>query len=167
MSASIADRFWSRVRRGDACWEWQGAARYRGGYGKIYGASAGRPQAAHRYSWELHNGPIPDGMVVGHHCDNPACVRPDHLFVGTQADNMRDASAKGRMWKGPRKTHCAQGHEFTPENTGFSVEAVGGHRHRYCRECKNGRCRSFHHRIRRFQKRLRPSRAKTSVREWV
>jgi hypothetical protein len=64
------------------------------GYGVI--RYAGRVQKAHRVSYTLNNSPIPDGMMVCHSCDNPSCVRPDHLFLGTQQDNMDDRMAKGR-----------------------------------------------------------------------
>jgi hypothetical protein len=83
-------RFWELVAKGDGCWEWQG-------YCDRYGMFTwnGKLRKAHRISWELHNGPIPPGMEVCHHCDNKVCVRPDHLFVGTRSDNMRDLSRKG------------------------------------------------------------------------
>lgn len=76
------------------CWEWLGA-RANGGYG-LFAVQNPRRITAHRYSWELHNGPIPAGMHVLHHCDNPPCVNPAHLFLGTASDNMRDMLAKGR-----------------------------------------------------------------------
>jgi len=79
------------------CWMWT-ASCDRDGYGHLM--VAGRLRVAHRLSWELHRGPIPDGRQVCHTCDTPACVNPDHLFLGTQRDNMRDCVAKGRM---PRK----------------------------------------------------------------
>ena len=88
------ERFWSKVDRSggpDACWPWTTAGRVIDGeYGKF------RLRGAHRVSWELANGPIPDGLCVLHRCDNPPCVRPDHLWIGTKKDNIRDAMSKGR-----------------------------------------------------------------------
>lgn len=98
-SAPLEDRFWVKVRKSDGCWEWTAASK-QGGYGKI--AVGRRLMLAHRVSWELANGPIPDGLLVCHTCDNPPCVRPDHLFLGTQTDNMRDAVRKNRGIGGPR-----------------------------------------------------------------
>lgn len=89
-------RFYSRVERGNGCWLWSGH-RSADGYGKLtIGRSA---QLAHRVSWQLHHGPIPAGLRVLHRCDNPPCVNPDHLFLGTQADNVRDMHAKNRARK--------------------------------------------------------------------
>lgn len=88
-------RLWAKVQKGDGCWEWTGSRR--NGYGRI-GIRDPKPRllSVHRLSYEMHFGPIPDGMHVCHHCDNPSCVRPDHLFLGTHSDNMRDKVAKGR-----------------------------------------------------------------------
>lgn len=87
-------KFWNNVATGEGCWEWQ-AARNPTGYGHLNGQSGGY---AHRYAWELANGrSIPPGMCILHRCDNPPCVRPDHLMLGTHRDNIRDAIAKGRM----------------------------------------------------------------------
>lgn len=88
-------RFWMNVRSSkDGCWEWSGSLDNHG-YGKI--GIAGRTPRVHRFSYELHYGKITGGLFVCHRCDNPKCVRPDHLFLGTNTDNMRDAFAKGRL----------------------------------------------------------------------
>lgn len=105
----MEDKFWPKVRRTDGCWEWIGA-RYRNGYGFINIRKPGKAttKGAHRISWEIHNGPIPDGLVVCHRCDNPPCVNPLHLFLGTATENMRDMSAKGRALfgdKNPTRKH--------------------------------------------------------------
>jgi hypothetical protein len=89
---TIEQRFWRKVRLGSGCWEWQGARNPR--YGHIH--TDGRNIAAHRYAYELAYGPIPKGTVVMHTCDNPGCVRADHLKLGTQADNLADCRRKGR-----------------------------------------------------------------------
>jgi HNH endonuclease len=109
---TLADRFWAKVdTQGDLfdCWRWT-AAVDRKGYGTIrYGGRGSILAKAHRLSWELHFGEIPVGLHVLHRCDAPACVRPDHLFLGTNYQNIEDALAKGRrdyprtakgQWKG-------------------------------------------------------------------
>lgn len=85
--------FWRKVNKTDTCWNWTGFCNEDG-----YGLRRwhGRKVYAHRFSWELHNGPIPAGLKVLHHCDNPPCIRPEHLFLGTQQDNIKDMDAKGR-----------------------------------------------------------------------
>lgn len=93
--ASVETSFWLRVRKGEGCWEWSGW-RAGSGYGQIKVNK--RIESAHRLSWILHHGAIPKGLIVCHHCDNPPCVRPDHLFLGTYSDNVRDAMHKGRMF---------------------------------------------------------------------
>lgn len=93
---SLADRFWSKVSVDDGgCWEWQGS-RDHFGYGVLSGSRIQSSVKAHRVSWELHNERIPDGQWVLHHCDNPPCVRPDHLYVGTATDNARDRASRQR-----------------------------------------------------------------------
>jgi hypothetical protein len=101
----FVERFWSHVdKQGPApahlpelgsCSEWIAAVNKEDGYGVLTNGDGGI-QYAHRYSWELHYGPIPDGLWVLHHCDNTICVRPDHLFLGTAADNVADMLTKGR-----------------------------------------------------------------------
>lgn len=94
----IKDRLLARVNR-DApggCWLWQASVQ-RNGYGQIGGGGkSGGMKNTHRVSWEVHRGPIPEKMQVLHKCDVKTCVNPDHLFLGTQADNLRDMDAKGR-----------------------------------------------------------------------
>ena len=99
----FADRFWDKVDKTttpDGCWEWVGS-RTRKGYGLVAMSRYGTSQYAHRIAWMLFNGDIPRcedprGFFVCHHCDNPPCIRPDHLFLGTNLDNMKDMYAKGR-----------------------------------------------------------------------
>jgi hypothetical protein len=94
----LAERFWEKVLKADGCWEWTGCRGGKATSGKHYGGLSvrGRMVKAHRISYELHYGDVPDGLCVLHRCDNPGCVRPDHLWVGTRSDNARDAVRKGR-----------------------------------------------------------------------
>ncbi len=97
---SIPDNFWSNVLKTDSCWLWQ-AGTFRSGYGRFL---VGKKRVrAPRFAWELTFGPIPDGFEVCHNCpggDNPLCCNPDHLFLGTHDDNMKDMVAKGRSARG-------------------------------------------------------------------
>ncbi len=88
------ERFWPKVdRSGDGCWEWQGFVNA-GGYGRF--RIGDHHHQAHRAAWMLLAGPIPDGLFVCHHCDNPRCVRLSHLFLGSPLENMQDRDRKGR-----------------------------------------------------------------------
>ena len=95
-------RFWRRVQKTDACWIWQGLLTP-GGYGRL--KRNGRMVFAHRAAWEMLIGVVPESLFVLHNCpggDNPRCVRPDHLWLGTLADNNRDRKSKGRSATGDR-----------------------------------------------------------------
>ena len=101
----VEERFWKYVNKTDTCWLWTGAI-HNSGYGIINtGGKNGKAKRAHRISWAIHYGPIPDGMCVCHHCDTPACVNPEHLFLGTRDDNNQDMKRKGRY----NHTRCARG----------------------------------------------------------
>jgi hypothetical protein len=97
-AAPVADAedFFSRTTERGGCLEWSGVTDA-SGYGRC-----GDSILAHRMAWEFTHGPIPAGLHVCHHCDNPPCVNPEHLFVGTHQDNMRDRDAKGRQPRGER-----------------------------------------------------------------
>ena len=92
---SLEERFFAKVNKDapDGCWEWTASMRVRDYGGFVF---YGENMLAHRASWIIHNGDIPENMCVLHKCDNPTCVNPDHLFLGTQADNVTDMCVKGR-----------------------------------------------------------------------
>lgn len=96
----LSELFWRRVKKTRGCWLWTGA-KTRGNYGELVHV-VNRKQTgwrAHRLSWVLNKGEIPDGLQVLHRCDNPPCVNPEHLFLGTQHDNITDMWLKGRQAK--------------------------------------------------------------------
>lgn len=120
-AAAVRPRFMSYIEPppyGNACWLWTGALQSER-YGCLAVREGGRRMSirAHRIAWELFRGPIPAGLNVLHACDQPRCANPEHLFLGTQADNIRDCVMKGRNRGRPPKTHCSKGHELTSANT--------------------------------------------------
>lgn len=123
--ASPLDRLHARmVQAKSGCWEWTGASDGRRGYGMI--SYQNQRWSTHRLMWALTNGPIPDGMHVLHRCDNPPCMNPDHLWLGTALDNCHDKLAKGRANHPPKREFCQRGHSE------WYVEKDG---HRQCRGC--------------------------------
>lgn len=129
----ISERFHRRIEKTSECWNWTGGKSERG-YGRMH--IGRKPVPAHRVSLFLETGLWPpDGKDVCHHCDNPSCVRPDHLFVGSRSENMKDASKKGRInFAGleagrHRKTHCRRGHALEGDNLKIRPKD------RLCRQC--------------------------------
>ncbi len=123
--------FWDKVEIINGCWLWMASRRSPKGYGQV--VRYGKPQSAHRVSWELANGPIPKGLCVLHKCDNPPCVNPSHLFLGTPKDNADDSIRKGRRGS-LLKTHCSSGHEYNEANTYWYW-----YHNVWCRQCKTCR----------------------------
>lgn len=151
---TLEERFWQKVRKGHGCWMWLGAHHPKDGRGILQ--VDGKPTYAPRLllEWTLGR-PLSPSEFALHHCDNPPCVRPDHIYLGTHADNMRDMRDRYRSYRSVRtpaeraaisarqraywrvhipplalRTHCPKGHEFTPENT---YRAKKGSR--ICRAC--------------------------------
>lgn len=137
----FVDNFWNCVQKSHeyGCWTWTDKFD-RKGYGRW------RKTLAHRESWRRAHGEIPDGLWVLHHCDNPPCVNPAHLYLGTVVENVRDMVDRRRNYIPPRRTHCAEGHELIGEN----LRIAGKLREVWlCRMCDNKRSAERQRQLRR------------------
>lgn len=149
--------FYAKINKSpDGCWEWSGSLQTRGnprrgggrrmGYGQFGVRYADKNKKkgtllAHRLMWILIHGEADDSMVICHHCDNPKCVRPDHLYMASQSQNVRDSVGRGRHAMANR-THCPSGHEYSAENT-LREKTSAGYVERKCRQCHNDRQRRY------------------------
>lgn len=154
-STTIEQRFWDKVDQASGhrvahmesdCWLWTASISI-AGYGRLMTAKVGRQTKltdAHRVSWVLANGPIPDGLFVLHRCDNKICVRPDHLFLGTNRDNALDCLAKGRNPQCLPRTQCPKGHALDEPNTYLRPSRNINHAPaRVCRACTREATKAF------------------------
>jgi hypothetical protein len=128
----VIERLWEKIETGAdwECWLWTGSRDDRG-YGRLSVHNV--PELAHRLVWEYSYGPVPEGLCVLHHCDNPPCCNPDCLFLGTRKDNNDDRDDKGRNGQ-TNKTHCPYGHPYSGDN--LIIARTG---YRECRTCRRAR----------------------------
>ena len=126
-------KFWDKVEITNYCWNWA-AATTRGNYG-IFG-TGNKLEIAHRVSYKLHKGEIPEGLVIDHLCSNTLCVNPAHLEAVTQKENVMRGIGIGS--KNSKKTHCPQGHEYDEDNT-----YIDPRNRRRCIECGRIKSRQY------------------------
>lgn len=137
----LNNRFWSKVKKPDICWDWT-ACTFPDGYGLF--RLNGKNKLAHRLSYEQFKGEIPKELQIDHLCRNRKCVNPDHLeAVTSRENNMRGIGAAAVNSK---KTHCVRGHEFTVQNTIIKIRKYG--QTRECRICHNVKNNKYYHKKR-------------------
>ncbi len=135
----------SKIEKTDSCWLWTGYVTTRG-YGYI--GFLKRRWLAHRLFYTAFKGPIPDGLMVCHSCDVPACVNLDHLWLGSQGENVMDCLRKGRHlasryghYVDGVRTHCRIGHELSGDNLGLVLKGKGKYVHKRCNACRRDQYR--------------------------
>jgi len=134
----LLERFWKKVEKTDSCWNW--TAYTIRGYGQF--RYDGKGVYAHRFSYELLKGKIPDGLTLDHLCRNRKCVNPDHLEPVTNKENI--LRGEGITAKSARQTHCKNGHEFTLENT---IRRKDQPNNRICKICNSERSKKYKKRL--------------------
>lgn len=137
MRKTLEERFFAKVRKTDTCWEWIGAKSWTG-YGHI--RFNGVVRKSSRVIWQLTYGDIPKGLCVLHSCDNPSCVNPAHLRLGTQKENVLEMHSKKRAWQN-KVMFCSKGHPYDEKNTWKHNKF----NERRCRKCHAEYSRRFYH----------------------